>query len=156
MSRREIHAEIAVDAPPEHVWNVLTDFERYARWNPFMREASGRLHPGETLRVRIDLPGQLDRVFTPRVVTVTPRRELTWMGRLALPRLFDGEHSFFVEPLDEGRRTLVIQHENFSGLLLPLFTTEMEAATRRGFQAMNAALGREAERPAHAAHPAHH
>ena len=146
MTPREIHAEIAIDASPARVWHVLTDLAGYARWNPFMREASGVVAPGATLRVRVDLPNQLDKVFTPRIVTVTPQRELTWIGRLVVPGLFDGEHAFFVEPLDGGRRTLFIQHENFSGFFLPLFGAEMEAATRRGFQAMNAALKHEAER----------
>jgi hypothetical protein len=146
MSRREIHAETFIEAPPAQVWRVLTDFASYADWNPFFREAAGELREGAAVRVRVDLPGQGHRVFLPRIVEVTPERELTWIGRLVLPGLFDGEHSFFVEPVEGGRRTLLVQHENFSGLLLPLFTPEMEAATRRGFEAMNAALKCEAER----------
>ena len=146
MIRREIHAEVVVDAPPEHVWRVLTDLEGHARWNPFMRDVRGEVRPGAALSVRIDLAGRLDRTFAPRIVTVTPLRELTWIGRMVLPGLFDGEHSFFLEPQDEGRGCLLIQHENFSGLLMPLFTPELEAATRQGFEAMNDALKREAER----------
>lgn len=146
MIRRELHAEVEIDAPPARVWEVLTGFGDYARWNPFMREVRGTAREGETLAVRIELPGELDRTFAPRIVALTPRRELTWVGRLVVPGLFDGVHSFFLEPLEAGGRCLLIQHENFSGLLMPLFTPAMEGATRRGFEAMNAALKREAER----------
>lgn len=148
MSRREIHAEALIDAPPARVWRLLTDFASYQDWNPFFREAAGELRAGATVRVRVEIPGQGTRVFTPRIVELTPERELTWIGRLVLPGLFDGEHGFLVEPVDGGRRTLLVQHENFSGLLLPLFSAEMEAATRRGFEAMNAALRHAAERAA--------
>jgi hypothetical protein len=148
MSRREIHAEVFIDAPPARVWRLLTDFASYQDWNPFFREAAGELRAGATLSIRVDLPGQGDRVFAPRIVALVPERELVWIGRLVLPRLFDGEHSFYVEPLDGGRRTLLVQHENFSGLLLPLFPAELEAATRHGFEAMNAALRHAAERTA--------
>lgn len=146
MTRREIHAETFIDAAPARVWRVLTDFASYARWNPFFREAAGELREGATVRVRVDLRGQGARILTPRIVALTPERELTWIGRLVLPGLFDGEHAFFVEPVEGGRRTLLVQHENFSGLLLPLITADLEDATRRGFEAMNAALKREAER----------
>jgi hypothetical protein len=148
VSRREIHAEALIDAPPARVWRLLTGFTSYADWNPFFREAAGELREGATLRIRVDLPGQGGRVFTPRIVALVPERELVWIGRLVLPALFDGEHAFYVEPVDGGRRTLLVQHENFSGLLLPLFSAEMEAATRRGFEAMNAALRHAAERAA--------
>jgi hypothetical protein len=148
VSRREIHAEALIDAPPARVWRLLTDFASYQDWNPFFREAAGELRAGATVRVRVEIPGQGTRVFTPRIVELTPERELTWIGRLVLPGLFDGEHGFLVEPVDGGRRTLLVQHENFSGLLLPLFSAEMEAATRRGFEAMNAALRHAAERAA--------
>jgi hypothetical protein len=148
VSRREIHAEALIDAPPARVWRLLTDFASYQDWNPFFREAAGELRAGATVRVRVEIPGQGTRVFTPRIVELTPERELTWIGRLVLPGLFDGEHGFLLEPVDGGRRTLLVQHENFSGLLLPLFSAELEAATRRGFEAMNAALRHAAERAA--------
>lgn len=146
MIRREIHAEVEIDAPPHRVWEVLIAFDDHARWNPFLRDVRGLPEAGQTLAVQVDLPGQGDKTFSVHIDAVTPVRELTWVSRLVLPGLFDGVHSFFLEPLDSGRRCLLIQHENFSGLLIPLFTAEMEAATRRGFEAMNEALRHEAER----------
>ena len=31
---KTIHTEIAIKAPVERVWNVLTNFNAYAAWNP--------------------------------------------------------------------------------------------------------------------------
>ena len=145
MNDRQIHAEVEIDAPPHRVWDVLTAFDDYERWNPFLFEARGEARAGETLEIRVDLPRQAQKSFHPRVAAARPGRELTWVGRLVLPGLFDGEHSFLIEPLDDGRRSLLIQHQNFRGLLVPLLSPDMEQAARSGFEAMNEALKREAE-----------
>lgn len=143
----EIHAEIDVEAPPEVVWRVLTDFTRYPRWNPFIVEIRGEPRAGETLEVTVAPPGQEQRVFRTRVTHADPAGELTWIGRLPIPGLLDGEHTFVVAPRRDGPGTRFIQHENFSGVLLG-FVSDAEDAVRAGFHAMNRALKAEAERQA--------
>ena len=61
-------------------------------------------------------------------------------GRVVFPGIFDGEHFFKIEPLDEGRRTRFIQGERFTGLLVPLFRKNLDRGPREGFEAMNHAL----------------
>ncbi len=77
------------------------------------------------------------------MLVAQPTRELRWLGRLLVPGLFDGEHSFQLEPLPGGR-THFVQRERFSGILVrPLGRTL--AKTRLGFEQMNSALKSEAE-----------
>jgi hypothetical protein len=142
----DITTEILVDAPPARVWAVLADFAAYAAWNPFMPEISGALQAGARLRVRIVPPGSGGMTFRPRLLAVTPEKELRWLGHLLLPGLFDGEHRFRLEALDGGTRTRLHHSESFSGLLLPvIFGARAQSTTRAGFEAMNAALKRRAE-----------
>lgn len=142
----DITTEILIDAPPARVWAVLADFAAYGNWNPFITRIEGSLTAGERLRVRIRPPGSGGMTFRPRLLTVTPEKELRWRGHLLLPGLFDGEHRFLLEPADEGQRTLFRHGESFSGLLMPvIFGARAQAATRAGFEAMNAALKRRAE-----------
>ena len=69
--------------------------------------------------------------FAPTILSVRPDRELRWLGRFFVRGLFDGEHYFLLEPLNE-RRTRFIQGETFSGLLVgPL--SGVLPATRTGF-----------------------
>lgn len=144
-----LRTEIHIDAPPETVWQVLTDFSRYPDWNPFMPRAEGTVREGETIAVRIEPPGGRGMTFRPTLQRVTPNRELRWLGRLLLPKIFDGEHIFELHPEDGGTR--FVQRENFGGLLVPLLWRSMEASTRRGFEAMNQALKARAEKAVQAA-----
>ena len=68
-----------------------------------------------------------------------------WQGRLGVPRLFDADHLFIVEPRGAAASRLV-QQEQFSGLLVPFLTRSLDRGTLPAFQAMNAALKDRAER----------
>jgi hypothetical protein len=136
---KEIHTEIEIHAPAERVWRVLTDFAAYPEWNPFVRRAEGKVEVGARLHVVIQPPGGKGMSFRPRVLVADPERELRWLGHLWVPGLFDGEHSFSIEPRGEGR-VRFIQRERFGGLLLPLISKMLDGATRQGFEEMNRAL----------------
>ena len=82
--------------------------------------------------------------FKPRVTVVEPGRRLEWLGTMGIPGLFDGQHSFALTPLGEGR-THLVQAETFSGALIP-FTGKLLSRTDAGFNAMNAALLTKLER----------
>jgi hypothetical protein len=141
---REISTAVDIDAPPERVWSILTDFAAYPEWNPFIVRADGALQPGARLTVTMRPPGRRTATFRPRVTVLEPNRELRWLGHLVVPGLFDGEHIHRLER-SEGGGTRYRQEETFNGILVPL-TGSMLEATERGFQAMNAALKERAER----------
>jgi hypothetical protein len=141
---KQLHTEIEIDAPAKRVWELLTDFASYPQWNPFIRYISGHPAPGERLQARLEPPGGRAMTFKPKVLTAEPNRELRWLGRLLVPGLFDGEHSFTIEPLEENR-VRFIQREAFKGLLVPLFGRSLETNTQRGFEEMNHALKGRAE-----------
>jgi hypothetical protein len=141
---KELHSEIQIDAPAERVWELLTDFDSYPHWNPFIRKISGQPAPGERLEVRLKPPGGRGMTFKPKVLNAEPNRALRWLGHLLVPGLFDGEHSFTIQPLEENRVRFV-QREAFKGVLVPLFARSLETNTHRGFEEMNLALKERAE-----------
>jgi hypothetical protein len=130
-----------IDAPPEVVWEVITDFSRYAEWNPFITLLRGEPELGARLHATFSLAGHPSRTFTPTITTLEPLRSLAWRGRLAIPGLFDAEHLFAIEPRNVG--TAFVHRETFSGMLVP-FARSTLAATHDAFVAMDAALAREA------------
>ncbi len=141
---KEIRTEIIITATPRAVWEMLTDFPSYPKWNPFIRSAGGRVQEGERLKVFLQPPGGRGTNFRPRVLAAEPGRQLRWLGHLGIPGLFDGEHIFEIEQLDPGRVKFT-QRERFSGLLIPLLWRKLDRGTRQGFENMNRALKERAE-----------
>ena len=136
---KRIETEITIRGTPRQVWSVLTDFQKYPDWNPFIREASGEIKTGARLKVRIHPPDGRPMTFRPTVREASPGRELRWLGHLGLPGLFDGEHVFQLEPAGAGQ-TRLRQTEEFRGMLVAFFPHSMFEKTRRGFEEMNRAL----------------
>ncbi|GGS72248.1 hypothetical protein GCM10010156_33880 [Planobispora rosea] len=141
---RRIRTDIEIDASPEQVWRVLTDFAAYPQWNPFIVSAQGEPRAGATLTNRLAGNGG-EMTFTPTVLAATPGRELRWIGRFVMPGVVDGEHYFLIEDLGGGRSRLV-QGETFTGALVPFVGKTLDVAD--GFAAMNAALKARAEKMA--------
>lgn len=140
---REIEHQIDIDASPATVWAQLTDTAGYGEWNPFVRRVSGELREGARLVVDIAPPGGRAMTFKPTVLSADAERELRWLGRLGVPGIFDGEHSFRLERLADGG-TRFVQAERFRGVLVGLFGATLEK-TRLGFEQMNQALKQRAE-----------
>ncbi|MEU6672634.1 SRPBCC domain-containing protein [Streptomyces sp. NPDC046853] len=145
---RRIASEVQISAGPDEVWAVLTDFERFHEWNPFLVRAAGRAEPGQRLMLRFRLPkGGREMVFKPTVLTSEPGRLLRWRGRLGVPGVFDGLHSFELTPSEGG--THVLQSETFTGALVPV-TGSVIRQSQAGFGMLTDALkGRVEERAAH-------
>ena len=141
---KHLAASIDIDAPPAAVWRVFADFARYPDWNPFVRSLEGDVEVGRRLRVRLQPPGRRAITMRPAVRAYKPERELRWLGRLGLPRIFDGEHRFLLEPLDDGNRTRFVQSETFRGVLVP-FLGSLLRTTETAFASMNEALRARAE-----------
>jgi len=144
---KELRSEIEIQASPDRVWQLLTDFSSFPQWNPFIRRASGSANLGEKLEVIIQPSGASAMTFRPTVLKAEPQRELRWLGHLLIPGLFDGEHIFTIESLGPNRVRFT-QREIFTGLLVPLFGRSLDKDTQRGFEEMNQALKVKAEQAA--------
>jgi len=140
---KEIRTEIEIEASAERVWNLLTDFAHFPEWNPFIRQVKGSASTGNQLTVTIQPPGGKTMTFKPHVLDAEPNRQLRWIGRVLIRGLFDGEHSFGIEPLGENRVRFT-HRERFSGLFVPFFST---GRSQQGFEEMNKALKTRAEQP---------
>jgi hypothetical protein len=139
------HISVVTDiaAPVATVWADLCAVSSYPEWNPFITSFEGSLVVGSRPTIRIAPPGAREMTFRPTITQMDDHEHLEWLGRLVLPGIFDGRHSFHLEALP-GDRARLTQSENFSGLLVALTGTVLEQ-TRAGFTAMNEALRQRAE-----------
>jgi hypothetical protein len=95
---KEIVTEIEINAPPSHVWEILTDFEKYSTWNPFIKKISGEAARNEKLEVHMPNPQGGTMIVTYTVLMAGKDRELRWLGR-SEGDVFNGEHHLLIEPL---------------------------------------------------------
>lgn len=141
---KEITTEIVVNTQSSRVWEILVNLEKYVAWNPFIKEAEGKVLPGSKIRVHIAPPGSKGTTFHPRITRVVENSELRWQGRYLVPGLFDGEHIFEIVPLTQNNVKFV-QREIFSGVLVPFIWSKIADSTKKGFDAMNNAIKQRAE-----------
>ena len=140
-----LHTETTIDAPPERVWQTLTNTASYPQWNPVIVRLEGNLQPGQTIEFENrGLEGR-SMTFRPTILKADQYRELRWLGRLWLPRLFDGEHYFILTPTPDGKKTHLQHGENFKGLLVPFVRNWLNGEIKTGFTRINDALKTRAE-----------
>ncbi len=136
----EIKTTTTIQATPEKVWKVLTDFENHKKWNPFVKSITGNVQVGN--KIKVVLQGM---TFKPIVLKFEANNEFRWKGSLGMKGIFDGEHYFILEGQKNGS-TLFTHGEIFSGILVRLFKNKLQGETKGGFVAMNESLKAEAEK----------
>ena len=129
---REEQTEIVINASPEKVWDILTDLDAFADWNPFAQRASGKVEVGQRLNVYLKPPNGMGMTVKPSVKMAEPAKEFRWLGRFLIPGVFDGEHYFRLEPADNGG-TRFVHGEKFRGILVPLMGGIISKAVK-GFE----------------------
>jgi hypothetical protein len=137
--RRELTTKIQINATPEKVWSVLSDFENYSRWNPFITSIKGDVIKGKKVKVRLVPPGNKGMTIRPEIKTMEPNKRISWQGQLVMKGIFDGEHSFeLIENLNG--TTTFIHSEKFNGLLVPFMKKFLDQQVKMGFESMNQKL----------------
>ncbi len=133
---RHVSTTIDIDAPPEAVWESLADLDSYAEWNPHITSASGTPREGERVSLTIVPGGRRPRTVRATVTAADAPRHLQWVGVGGSRWLFEGRHTFDLEPL-AGGRTRLTNREELSGALVPLV---VRPDAHRDYEAMNEAL----------------
>jgi hypothetical protein len=141
---KEIKTELIINVSPEIIWAILTNFDNYPNWNPFIKSIKGEVKVGNTITARLEPPGAKGMTFKPHVLAFETNKEFRWIGHLLFPGLFDGEHKF--ELIDNGNGTTTFkQSETFEGVLVPVFKKMLDSSTKKGFEEMNIKLKELAE-----------
>jgi hypothetical protein len=135
---------LEVAAPAEVVWRVLTDFERYGEWNPFVVACRTSGVPGDPIEMRVHVFRAFAQPQTETILEHEPGRGFAY--GLADPPLgaVGSRRSHRVVPLGEGRTRYESRFELY-GWLAPLVRLLLGRSLRRGFGEMSAAVAARAE-----------
>ncbi|MDQ3910124.1 MAG: SRPBCC domain-containing protein [Thermoproteota archaeon] len=145
---KEVRSEIEINSYPESVWNILIDFAAYDQWNPFINRVVGAAKEGSKIDIYIETPSGKNRKYSPRITRIEEGLELRWFGKSSLPGFLNAEHIFTIEEL-QPERVRFIQREVFNGLLTRVFGKGVDTDIKQGFEDMNDALKKRAERSTH-------
>ena len=139
-----VYSEITINATPERVWAVLTDFGSYPSWNPFITSFKGIPVVGKQVEAFLQPPAAKGMTFKPQILQYERNKELRWIGKLGIGWIFDGEHAFVLKANNDGTTTLM-QYEHFRGILVPFMKKMLDNNTLQGFRMMNEALKKRVE-----------
>ncbi len=138
---KEIRTEIEIAASAARVWEILTDFEQYEQWNPFIHKIIGEAKEGTKIQIHLQTPAGRNRKYDPVVTKVETDRELRWLGG---GFFLKGEHIFLIEEPIPGR-VLFVQRELFTGMMTSFFGRAIHDDITAGMNEMNASMKARAE-----------
>ncbi len=141
---QQIHSSIDIEAPASLVWAILTDFDAYKRWNPYLRAVLGKPTTGDTLSIALQGRTRAVTSISSLLTRVREPREMRWRQRLVAPGIYTTEHSLRIETLPAGG-VRFHQTEQIKGLFASFLGRGSRRATEESFHAMSHALKTRAE-----------
>lgn len=143
MAREKIEHRIGVKASADVIWEIISDLESWAEWNPLYPKASGVLRIGAPLELILALPGKPSRPIRPTVLDWVPREQIHWKDSV-MGGIVNTVRYIEIEALSE-TGCVFSNGEIYVGMLAPQVVASRKRILRQGFAAMGEALRERAE-----------
>ena len=141
---KEIKTELEIMASSKRVWQVLTDFPNYSKWNPVIVQVKGEAKVTTKLEIHLRTKGGKNRIYKPIITKVEPNHELRWFGKSLFPGILNGERIFTINPLGENR-VRFFHRQIFTGIGAYLAGDRLERDIKHTLNQMNLALKKHVE-----------
>lgn len=136
-----VQTSVDIEASPETIWSLLTEFSVYDNWNPMLRDVTAKLIIDDKFGFSVIQTETKKLKLKAKMVDIQANQYLAWRG--GHPWVLGGEHYFRIESI-AGGKTRFHHGEKFSGLLLPLLIPLLKNADTL-YMAMNDSLKQLAE-----------
>lgn len=139
--------KVTVDAPPDYVWRVLIDFEKYSEWNPFITRIEGEPRIGSyiVLHVKLDPKAESIRLSKEMIISLKENQHLSYDQHFLSSSLFNAVRWQTIRPHDDGRKSIYHSHQKISGLASWPISRMYGDSIAEGFQASSLALKKRVE-----------
>lgn len=142
---KEIKTELEIMASSERVWQVLTDFPNFVKWNPVITRIKGEAKVRTKLEIHLRTRSGKSRIYKPTITKVEPNHELRWFGKSLFPGILNGERIFTIDSI--GTNNVRFFHRQiFTGLGASLAGDRLDRDIRHTLNEMNVALKEQAEK----------
>ncbi len=140
-----ITTEIDIAAPPEKVWGILVDVEKWQAWSPVINASSGDAAVGSSVSITMigKDAGKDGPTYSPEILQLDEPRILHWRAHMLTGFVFTNDKIIELQKTDTG--TKLIHKETFKGMMAVLMKGQMEKGVSPILNAMNEALKQQAE-----------
>ncbi|MFV0573520.1 MAG: SRPBCC domain-containing protein [Xanthomarina gelatinilytica] len=114
-----------INASKETVWNVITDFENYPKWNSVLKmDNNANLVLGDKFDVSIEQPNTKQSNFKATATGKEEFQSFSASQKIVGKWFFQATHFFIVEEVDEEHVTF-IQKWELKGIISSLFRKQI-------------------------------
>ncbi|MCU1614299.1 MAG: Polyketide cyclase/dehydrase [Frankiales bacterium] len=140
---RSFEASARIDAPPDVVWDVLTDVGSWRDWDSGVDRVDGRVALGERLTIHATMIRS--RPFSVTVTELRPREGMRWQAGLPF-RLAVIERTYHLDQQDDGGTVVTVREDHTGPLafLLGRTTPDLNPSFRQFCAGLKAAAERRA------------
>ena len=142
MDTNRIERRVGVRASADRLWELISDFGSWSRWNPYEVEVSGAIAFGGKINLTERLPDMPERAVQAAVGEWQPRAQLVLHEKRGL--WFNSIRYFEIEEL-EPNACIVANGAIFSGLRGELFHDKHRRSIRRAYEEIGENLRKVAE-----------
>ncbi len=131
-------AEVLIESSPDIVWQVLTDFQDWPKWNPEIKKVRGDMKVEKGSVVKWTWGGVKVKAT---IQEVDPPNQLIWTGRLMS---INAVHVWKLSP--RGSRTLLRTEESWDGILAKVFRKMLQTQLEETLSSWVGSIRSESER----------
>jgi hypothetical protein len=133
----KIATEVALQAPPDAIWKILTDFAAYPEWNRFLKAVRGQPAPDAAIEVDLQYYGLSVQKKTGVVTGFMVPKYFSWVWNHKFGAWFiSSEHVFRLKEKEDGR-TIFFQEVYHTGLGLKFRRRDVEHYLRLSLDKLN-------------------
>jgi len=115
---KKFRTEILIEAPVDHVWRLLMDFQNYWHWNTHLPYWEGKAKPGSNLYITSFLNEKPVR-FAAQITEIEENSRFSFIEVVATPVIFKADHLIELHAVSP-TSCRVVQQESLQGLLMRL------------------------------------
>lgn len=146
--KSEVQDSLVINASKKKVFELLTHWNAYPEWNPYITKIEGDPEVGQEIKVFFNMGFGPPLSLKCKVENVDAQKTtLSWEYQAALPWIYTAWHSFTIEEINPGQ-CQIVQKEKMQGLFGNRLQWFYHNLLKKRFHAMHEALRTQVEKAA--------